>query len=332
MRLIKYFLTLVLMIAVDCAHAQYLPNSNQTYQFSSVHNPAFTGIEKYGDLKLGYRYQWTGFGRNAPKFINLLYSCRLSNPQDVRRNAFRTSSYRRVPGRKQLIHAAGVSLFNESIGPISRLGGGINYSVHYPLVNNKMWIATGVSANVDHTRVNIDEIYLGNNPDPDPFYDRLLANGANRTDLNIRAGVLFYTPIFYVGVCYLPILNQSLATSEGNFSETFYNGTFQSGISIKVNEQFQVRPSIAGIWQTNSETLIDYGVKAYYKERIWLGATYRDTDSGVGLVGFNISNLIAATYSYEVPMNSLRQFSDGSHELVLSLKLKNTRGHNAFIW
>lgn len=328
----KYFLVVGLLMTVICGQAQYVPNSNQSYQYFSVNNPAFTGIERYGDLKLGYRYQWTGFGSDAPKFFNVLYNCRLNNPQNVRRNAFRTSSYRHSSGAKQLVHAVGVSLFNESVGVINRLGGGMNYAVHYPLIVNKFWIATGVSANIDNTRVKIDEIYLGNDPDPDPFYDGLRANGADRTDLNIRAGILFYTPRFYLGVSYLPILNQSLATSEGNFSDTFYKATFQSGVSIPVSKDFKVNPGVAGIWLQSNTIILDYGLKAYYKERIWLGITYRDTETGVGLLGLNISKLIAATYSYEVPMNSMRQFSDGSHELVISLKLYNDQGYNTFLW
>jgi type IX secretion system PorP/SprF family membrane protein len=332
MTLMRYFFTIGFVFVFICAGAQYIPNSNQAYQFSSVYNPAFTGLEKYGELKLGYRYQWTGFGSNAPKFINALYNCRINTPTDDRQNAFRTSAYRRGSRRKFLVHGAGVRVFNEAVGVVNRIGGGINYAAHYPLIYNRAWVAAGVSVNVDHTRVDLDEIYLGSNPDPDPFYEKLIANGANRTDLNVRAGVLFYTPVFYIGIGYLPILNKPLATSEGNFSDTFYKATFQSGLSLSLNDMFHLRPAISGIWQTNKETLIDYSVKAYYKERIWLGVTYRDIDSGVGVIGFNINRLIAATYSYEVPMNSFRQFSDGSHEIVLLLKLNNVRDLDTYLW
>src|SRR5687767_12752525 len=98
---------LIMICAV--AEAQYLPNSSQAYQFASVYNPAFTGVENYGDLKLGYRYQWTGFGDNAPKFINMVYNIRLNQPGDLKRNSLRTSvSYDdKLPISKRMIHGLG---------------------------------------------------------------------------------------------------------------------------------------------------------------------------------------------------------------------------------
>src|SRR5687767_5857234 len=99
------------------AHAQYLPNSSQAFQFASVYNPAFTGVENYGDLKLGYRYQWTGFGNNAPKFMNIAYNIRLNQPVDLKRNSLRTSNpYYKLPISQRVIHGLGVSLFNENVG------------------------------------------------------------------------------------------------------------------------------------------------------------------------------------------------------------------------
>lgn len=323
---------IVVMICV-AAEAQYLPNSSQGFQFASVYNPAFTGVEHYGDLKLGYRYQWTGFGDQAPKFVNIVYNTRLNQPVDLKRNSLRTSvPYdNNLPISKRITHGLGVSLFNEDVGAINRLGGGINYSFHYPL-NKSIWMATGLSVGIENTRVDISEIYMGTNPDPDPFYDKLLSNGANRTDLNIRAGVLFYSPIFYLGLCYLPVWNKALQTSEGNFADPFYRGTVQTGVSFPLSQAFNLKPSIFGVWQMDNELLLDYSLKIFYQERIWLGVTYRDTKSGVGLIGLNLNKLLIATYSYEVPTSALRQFSDGSHELVLTIRLNNSRGNNPYAW
>jgi len=331
----RKIVVIVIMVMLSIrAYAQYIPNSNQSFQFASVYNPAFTGVENYGDLKLGYRYQWTGFGDNAPKFINMLYNIRLNQPFDVKRNSLRTStSYNRtkLPKGKRLFHGIGGSLFNENVGAINRLGGGVNYSFHYPLYEN-IWMATGLSVNLANTRVNVGEIYLGSNPDPDPFYDKLLSNGANRTDLNVRAGMLFYSPAFYLGFCYLPVWNKALKTSEGNFADTYYRGTFQTGVSFPLSSSFNLKPSVLGVWQVDNELLLDYSLKVFFQERIWFGLTYRDIQSGVGLLGLNINKMLVATYSYEVPTNSFQQFSNGSHELVLAVRLNNSRGYNPYVW
>ena len=330
----RFFILITLTLWQGIIFAQYLPSNNQAYQLASVYNPAFTGTESFGDLKLGYRYQWTSFGADAPKFINVLYNFRLSKPRDLKHNALRTSaSENRLPKNKRIIHAMGGNLFNEEVGVIKRFGGGLNYSFHYPLFENKnVWLATGISSVFDNTRIDISGIYLGSNPDPDSYYEKLLSNGANRVDINIRAGMLLYAPHFYFGFSYLPIWSHPIQSAEENISSSFYRGTIQAGAAFPISQAFNLKPSIFGVWQMNNELLIDYSLKVYYDERVWLGFAYRSTSSGVGLIGLDLSKLLAVTYSYEVPTNAFQQFSNGSHELLLAIRLNNFRGYNSYMW
>ena len=69
-----------------------MPGTNQAFQYAPVFNPAISGIEGYKDLKLGYRYQWSGFGAGAPKWLNLAYNFRLKEPLDLNLHALRTNS------------------------------------------------------------------------------------------------------------------------------------------------------------------------------------------------------------------------------------------------
>jgi len=328
----KTVYALALILGSITIHAQFIPNSNQAFQFASVYNPSFTGIENFGDIKLGYRYQWTGFGTHAPKFLNLVYNGRLTRPEDRSRNAFRPSSPVKVPKAKRIRQGISANLFNEDVGVFERWGGGVGYAFHYPLSDKNLWIATGISILFDYTAVNVQDVYLGANADPDPYYDQLVANGVNRKDLNARAGVLLYSHQFYLGFSYLPIWNKGLETAEGNLANTFYKGTFQAGVSLPVGDAFQFKPSVAGIWQEDDQVHIDYSIKGYYREKIWLGVSYRDVNSGVGLLGFNLNNFFSVTYSYEVPVSSLQQFANGSHELVLAVRLNNSGGYNQYVW
>jgi type IX secretion system PorP/SprF family membrane protein len=315
-------------------NAQHVPNSNQAYQFTSVYNPAFTGAESCGDLKLGYRYQWTGFGASAPKFLNLVYNLRLSRSKNYGLNSLRTSvQASNSKPSKTPIHAAGSNLFNEKAGIINRLGGGLNYAFHYPLFESRnIWLATGMAIMIENARVDVNAIYMGSNPDPDAFYDKLLSGGANRVDLNVRVGLLLYAPNFYFGFSYLPVWNHPLQGAEGNFAGTLYRGTAQAGVSFPLNEAFNLKPSVFGVWQTDNEVLLDYSLKVFYQERVWLGLAYRSISSGVGLIGMNLSKMFVATYSYEIPTSALRQFSNGSHELVLAIRLNNVKSCNPYVW
>ncbi len=315
--------------------AQYIPNSNQSFHFAPALNPAFAGIEGYRDLKLSYRYQWSGFGGDAPKFINIAYNFRVKEPLDLTLHALRTNSSttRRkkddIPPLKKVIHGLGVNIFNEAVGPISRLGGGVNYSFHYP-VNNTTKISAGVGVMLDNTKFNLDKLTFDVNPDP--FYDRLRSNGSNHTELNVRAGVLVYSQRFYAGFSYYPVMYKSVKTSEITIDDPFYKGSIQAGAAFPLSSTIDIKPSILALWQMDNKFAIDYNVKMYIEQKLWFGASYRDIQSLVGILGFNLNELLGASYSYEISTSGMQQFSDGSHELVLSLRLNNFKRLSQQTW
>src|SRR5690348_16376869 len=123
----RYLLTLVLMTGASIAMAQYIPNSSQGFQFASAINPAFVGVEEFTDIKLGGRYQWSGFGDNAPKFLNAIANFRLKQPVDLVSNGVRISNIdvlndpTVIPRRTQIIHGFGGAVFYEKVGVMKRI-------------------------------------------------------------------------------------------------------------------------------------------------------------------------------------------------------------------
>ena len=55
-------------------------------------------------------------------------------------------------------------------------------------------------------------------------------------------------------------------------------------------------------------------------------------ETGVALLGFNINDTFTASYSYEMSVGQFRKFNDGSHELVLSARLKNLKRYKQYTW
>jgi type IX secretion system PorP/SprF family membrane protein len=337
----KRIATLAFVFACLSLHAQYLPNNSQAFQFAPLYNPAFTGIENFQDLKLSYRYQWSGFGANAPKFINLSYNFRLKQPLDLSYNALRISDPSllkadRLPRKKQIIHGLGGNLFHSQIGPLETIGFAGNYSFSYP-ITAQMRVAAGVSAMIQNGKIDISNIYLGDNPDPDELITQL-ANGANsQTDFNVRAGVLLYSRNFYFGISYLPLFTTSPQTSDGTsdklaFGQTFYRAAVQAGYSFQVNPDLTFKPSVWALLQTNGELAIDYNIKAYVQDKIWFGVSYRDIQAGAGMIGFNFNEKFTASYSYELSLGDFQQFSDGSHELVLAVRFRNFKRLSQYTW
>lgn len=296
-------------------------------------NPAFSGVEHFNDLKFSYRYQWAGFGNYSPKFINLSYNSRLVKPLDLSYNSLRLSDPSAInaenfPRSRRMIHGIGGNIFHSEIGVLKSVGGNLHYSIHYP-VSAKTRFAVGASLVVENRMFDVREVSVR---DPDAFYNHLLSSSTSQTDLNLRAGVLLYSDRYYLGISYLPLLYTALEASELEMTRAFYRGSVQAGVSFPVNVDVMLKPSILALLQMNDKFAIDYNVKAYFRDHIWLGLTYRDIKSGVGIIGWNFDERISASYSYEMSLGEFKQFNDGSHELVLGLRLNNFRKFSQYTW
>lgn len=313
-------------------HAQYLPNNAQVFQFAPLVNPAFSGIENFSDLKLSYRYQWTGFGSNSPKFINLSYNARIKKPLDLTYNSIRTSNpaVMRIPRLKRSIHGLSGQLFQNKVGVINSFGAGIMYGFHYPLTAT-MKLSLGAGALIENRKLDMTEITV-RDPDNDSFYTHLLNSSTSQTDLNVRAGFLLYADGFYIGATYLPLVLQSIQSSEIAFEEPFYQGSLQAGINLRVNPNFAVKPSATLFYMVDNSIAYEAQTKAYINNVVWAGLGYRSIKSGVGMVGFNFNEKFSAGYTYEFSLGDFQQFGGSSHELVLGMRLNNFKKENQYTW
>jgi type IX secretion system PorP/SprF family membrane protein len=329
----KYTGIILLSLIGAWAHAQYIPNNAQTFQFMPLFNPAFSGIENFDDLKFSYRYQWSGFGSYSPKFINLSYNTRLVSPLDLAYNSPRLSdpsatNPENLPRSRRMIHGIGGNIFHSEVGVLKSVGGNVNYSIHYP-VSEKARLAVGAALLIENRKLDVGEVTVR---DPDAFYDHLLRSSTSQTDLNVRAGVLLYAQSYYIGVTYLPLLYTVLQASELSMTQPFYRGSVQGGLSLSVNADVTVKPSVMALIQMNNELNMDFNVKAYFKQNVWLGLTYRDIQSGVAIVGWNFDERLSASYSYEMSLGQFKQFNDGSHELIVAFRMNNFRKYSQYTW
>lgn len=64
---------------------------------------------------------------------------------------------------------------------------------------------------------------------------------------------------------------------------------------------------------------LDLSASVLLNEQIWLGATWRPNNSWVLITEFYLNPMLRIGYSYDVPISSLRNYSTGSHELMLGV-------------
>lgn len=312
--------------------AQYLPTTGQPFQFAPVYNPAFTAMDPFGDIRLAYRSQLGAYGANSPSFFNALYQFRLTRPHDANLNGLRTGLPMTDYSTRSMAmaHGMGINVFDEQLGVMGRKGVGLSYAFHFP-VTEKLMLAVGTSAMVENLRLDADKVYLGANADPDPVYQQILNGKTNNTQLNLRAGAVLYSQSFYVGLSYLPVWRYDIRDASWMTASSIYQAALQTGVSFGLSENVALKPSIVALLNEGGRVNLDYSMKAYFRNVIWAGVMWRDTQTGVAQLGYNINKMFSAAYSYEVSTGEWK-FGSGSHELVLGIRLNNFRNQPSYIW
>ncbi len=310
--------------------AQQRPQYSQYMMNNYVLNPAISGIEDYADIKTGYRNQWTGFG-GEPTTYYVSGHWALNKPDLTSRgptpvrgqkpNIKLTNRFERVPAHSGL----GALFVADNAGAISRTSLNFSFAKHIPL-QNTMKISLGIGLGVVQNSLDFDKIKLANPNDPLAQSGKL--NGY-QPELNL--GLWLYDRDFYVGASANQIVFQNFGFGDAlpdgkpygwiGTQETHYFLT--AGIRREINEDWAFTPSIMLKYVQASPLSFDTNAKVYYRDRLWLGASYRYQDAFVGLVGFNVNSMFNVGYSYDFVFSNINLAARASHEVVIGIMLNN---------
>jgi len=323
----NYILIFALLVSTK-AFSQQKPQYTQYIFNQYLLNPALSGIENYIDFKAGYRKQWAGIN-DAPQtsFVsahwalgdNQLWSNALTsfpeetgNPMD--RNYMQ--NYTSSPPH----HGMGVTAVLDKTGPIKRLDANVTYAYHLQLSNN-FNLSAGVAAGLSSISLDINALTFEN--PYEPSLNRAITNQL-RPDLSV--GVWLYGARMFAGVSAQQILSQKLSFSgdeaynQGKAVPHFF-GTV--GYKFFLDDEIAAIPSVMVKYVQPAPVSVDLNMKIAFRDKLWLGGSYRKDDSFSAMAGFNIGKMLNLTYSYDFTTSDLNQVSNGSHEIVLGLLLNN---------
>ncbi|RBQ09084.1 PorP/SprF family type IX secretion system membrane protein [Pedobacter miscanthi] len=308
--------------------AQQKPQYTQYIFNQYLLNPALSGIENYIDFKAGYRKQWSGI-TDAPQtsFVSAhwalgdkqLWSNALTsfpeqtgNPMD--RNY--TQNYTSSPSH----HGMGVTAVLDKTGPIKRLDANVTYAYHLQL-SNDFNLSAGIAAGV--SSISLDLNALTFDTQIDPILNRALINQV-KPDLSL--GLWLYGARVFAGLSVQQILPQKLSFSGDenyNLGKEVPHYFATAGYKFFVDDEIAAIPSVMVKYVSPAPVSFDLNLKLAFKDKIWLGGSYRKDDSFAAMAGFNIGKMVNLTYSYDFTTSQLNQVSNGSHEIVLGLMLNN---------
>ncbi len=299
--------TLALLIGTGL-FAQQDPQFTQ-YMFNLLAlNPAYAGSADRVSLKALSRHQWVGFD-GAPTTQTLTMHTPLP------------------------LESLGVggTIMRDSHGPITQYT--FMADVAYRIFMGDAKLAFGLKGGLN--------LFQGQFAELNPLVagDQVFQqNVSTKLDPQFGFGVMYYSDRYFLGISTPKILRTDFFTTDslafvsspGQRPHYFLTGgyVFDMGLYHKFKPTFLVK-AVQG-----APVSFDVSANFLFYEKFWLGAMYRHQDAVGALAQYYITNDLTVGYAYDYPLSTLRNYSGGSHEIMLGFefgnKLKGVRSPRYF--
>lgn len=293
----KLFVTQIFMFFLYPVVAQQDPVFSHDLISHVSYNPAYAGSTGHWNFSLIRRNQWTGFD-GAPQTsiasLDIPFKIGESN------------------------NGVGMVIFSDKLGMQKNTRLMLNYAYKKKLFSGT--ISFGISLGV------INESFEGNFSIPQggnftpPEQDPLLnATTLDVSDVMFDSGLgLFYDDEnISIGLAVAHILEPSIKLTKS--SEYFYNRHYSlyGRYEYDLLKDIRIMPSM----EINTDfNTAQYSVSTNfsYKNKYWVGASYRYQDAVILLGGIKLFNGVRLGYAYDFITSEIGKHSGGSHEFMLT--------------
>lgn len=314
---------------------------SQFFQNTITFNPAVSGSEEFVDLKIGYRQQWSGLN-DAPQTYYISVHAPLLGKKEKRygfqNNSLRISDpgmYERLGSARSaanaISHGIGGYIINDMQGIFKQTSGILTYALHYNM--GKSVLSIGVGGGVNSRQLDLEGITVGNNEIPDATYQAYLAQEGRITNIDMNAGIFLRHENYYIGYSAKSLLQNELfanISAIGASEEIEHYGIV--GLRFNVNNTLLITPGAFVKYTANMPVLYDINVRVKYEELLWLGASYRNTETVIAMAGLSLNNLVNLGYSYDLGIGDINDFRSGTHEIGLGFMLFNKKDTSPYMW
>lgn len=296
----KRFLLFVILLVtcVTTIRAQYEAQLSQYFFAMGYYNPAYAGTT--GDLNILalHRQQWLGI-KGAPKSF------------------FVTADMPLKLGKTN--HGVGLVVFTEGIGLFQNTHVAGQYAYKQKLFGGTL--SAGIQIGIVNQSFDGTGVYF-----PTTDYHQQEDQAIPRTQvsgmgLDMNFGLYYTHKKFYIGLGATHLTQPEIQLDE--YAYTYISSTYNltGGYNIQFsNPLYELQPST--FLKTDMQSFqADVTARLIYNKMFNGGLSWRVNESVVVLLGATFGN-IRVGYAYDFPTTPLLKGSSGSHELMVSYKLK----------
>jgi type IX secretion system PorP/SprF family membrane protein len=261
-------------------------------------NPAYAGSrDQLSGVVLGRR-QWVGFD-NAPG----------------------TESFSLHAPTPDRLHGFGLSFVNDRNAFTNNARFTANYAYRIPMGGGHL--ALGLQTGLNSYWLKQSQVQVWDPGDPS------FGNGGDFGKWMFVAGpgLYFSNENFYLGASVPDIMPHKLYDPyyEALVAKSVWHHYFMGGMILKLGQDLQFKPSFLLKATRGAPASLDLNASFLLKELIWVGASWRPKNAVSLMVEFYLSKSLRIGYAYDIPLNIMRNFSSGSHELMLGFDFGFTK-------
>lgn len=312
----KYYLSGLMIVA--CAFtglAQQRPQYTQYMVNPFLLNPSVSGTEDYTDIRAGYRKQWTGF-EGSPRTMYL------SAHGNIGKHLVTNNRSR---NQKNGFHGLGGIITNDAIGPTVSTTVNGAYSYHLKISKGKVskkrggtYASLGIMGGINQFSLDASKLVAAD------AGDGLITSSSKIALGDITLGAWVYSDKFYIGASMAQVAPTVAVTRTGELADySLTNHYFvMAGYGIPLGYDFKLIPSVCIKGTTPAPLSFDINAKLRYKDFLWGGVSYRNTDAVAVMVGVIVNNTFDISYSYDYITSDINKYTGGSHEIVIGYRLR----------
>ena len=295
---------LVLTVSMVCIGLYSIAQQTSYYTQNFVNpvlmNPAEIGSAQSPQLFLDYNRRWVGFN-GSPETQTISFDTPLNND----RMGF------------------GVMAENDETNIIGNTSAHLGYAYKIKL-NENHTLRFGLAAGLFQTRINYNRI---NAKDMDEAL--LLDNNQRATKINMNTGMTYQWKKFKLGFSAQQLLQNGFQY-EDQHDEVAMEYRLLRHYNLFISNAFRIKQK----WELTPHTLIcgpqglplryELGTTLSYSKSVWFDANYRHNIGVVISAGTIIDGKYTVGYGYEFATGDLTNYSSGSFEIILGIKLGKT--------
>lgn len=302
LNIIKSLGILLIVAASLTSNAQQDPMYTQYMFNTQTINPAYAGTWQSMGFMVLARQQWAGFD-GAPQTYTFSMQAPLKNDKV----------------------ALGLNMISDKVGFEKRFYLFGDYSFKAK-VSEKSDLRLGLKGGFTNYSNDL-QAYTLPTADSDPSFQ----GSINKTMLNFGIGAFLSNKNYYVGLSVPKIINNQFENDLENFTveseiRHFY---FMAGLVFDLGENIKFKPTtlVKTTFSSNTGTPIqaDLSANFLFKEKFWLGASYRTGDSYGVIAQWIFDQKLRIGYAYDFTTSNLKNYSNGTHEIMVSYEIRSLK-------